>query len=138
MIQRPQTLWLLLSMIAGGLSFYFPFAVGESKGEPDHTQIIVDAGSTLFLLLLTLLTEGIAIITLFLYKNRKTQLWFSVLGILGSAWLLFLYAIEMKKLLHPIPALTSLLAVAILGGFIMARIGIRRDEKLIRSQHTLR
>ena len=138
MIQRSQTLWLLLSIIAGGLSFQFPFAVGETVIEQTSTQVIVDAGSSLFLLLLTLLIELIAIITVFLYKKRTTQQWFCTLGILLSALLLFLYATAMKNMVRPIPTLTSLLAFAILGGFIMALIGIRRDEKLIRSQDTLR
>ena len=138
MIQRSQTLWLLLSIMAGALSFQFPFAVGESMIEQTSTQVIIDAGSSFFLLLLTLATILIALITLFLFKNRKTQQWFCTLGILAAASLLLLYATAMKNLVKPIPALTSLLVFAILGGFIMAWIGIRSDEKLIRSQDTLR
>ena len=138
MIQRSQTLWLLLSLIASGLSFQFPFAVGETASTDTTTQLILDGGSSLFILVLTILIQIIALFTIFLYKNRKSQQWLCSLGILTSSLLLFLYIMEMKKMIQPVPALTSLFVIAVIGGFIMALIGIRRDEKLIKDQDKLR
>ena len=138
MIQRSQTLWLLLSLLASGLSFQFPFAVGETATADASTQLILDGGSSLFILVLTIFIQVIALFTIFLFKNRKNQQWLCTLGIIASSLLLFLYIVEMKKMIQPVPALTSLFVLAVLGGFIMALAGIRRDEKLIKDQDKLR
>lgn len=138
MIQRSQTLWLLLSLFASGLSFQFPFAVGETTVADTNTQVILDGGSSLFILILTILIQALALITIFLYKNRKSQQWLCTLGIMASSLLLFLYIMEMKKMIQPVPALTSLFVVVTTGGFIMALSGIRHDEKLISDQDKLR
>lgn len=138
MIQRSQTLWLLLSLVASGLSFQFPFAVGEISTTETSTQVILDGGSSLFILIMTIFVQALALITIFLYKNRKSQQWLCTLGVIASTLLLFLYILEMKKLIQPIPTLTSLLVLAVLTGYIMALMGIRRDEKLIRDQDKLR
>jgi uncharacterized membrane protein len=87
---------------------------------------------------MTIFVQALALITIFLYKNRKSQQWVCTLGIIASSLLLLLYILEMKKMIQPVPALTSLLVLAVLGGFIMALTGIRRDEKLIRDQDKLR
>jgi hypothetical protein len=138
MIQRSQTLWLLLSLVASGLSFKFPFAVGETATAETTAQVILDGGSSLFILIMTIFVQALALITIFLYKNRKSQQWLCTLGIIASSLLLFLYILEMKKMIQPVPALTSLFVVAVLAGFILALTGIRRDEKLIREQDKLR
>jgi hypothetical protein len=138
MIQRSQTLWLLLSLITSGLSFQFPFAVGETSTAEASAQLILDGGSSLFILILTIFIQAIALFTIFLFKNRKNQQWLCTLGIIASSLLLFLYIMEMKKMIQPVPALTSLFVLAVIGGFIMALVGIRRDEKLINNQDKLR
>lgn len=138
MIQRSQTLWLLLSLVASGLSFQFPFAVGETAIAETSTQVILDGGSSLFILITTIFIQVLALITIFLYKKRKNQQWLCTLGIIASSLLLFLYIMEMKSMIQPVPALTSLFVLAVLAGFIMALTGIRRDEKLIRDQDKLR
>lgn len=138
MIQRTQTLWLLLAAIAGGLSFSFPFVVGQQLIENNPVQIVVDAGSNMFLLLLTGLVMLLAVVTIFLFKNRKKQSWIAVLGIILSSLLLVLYILEMQKLVHPVIALTSLFPVLIVAGFIMAWVGIRRDENLVKGSDSLR
>ena len=138
MIQRSQTLWLLLAAIAGGLSFAFPFVVGQQLIENNPVQVVIDAGSNMFLLLLTGLVMLLAVITIFLFNKIKRQGWFSVLGIILSALLFVLYILEMQKLVNPVVALTSLFPVLIIAGFIMAWVGIRRDENLVKSSDSLR
>jgi magnesium-transporting ATPase (P-type) len=138
MIQRTQTLWLLLAAIAGGLSFSFPFVVGQQLIENNPVQIVVDAGSNMFLLLLTSLVMLLSVVTIFLFKNRKKQSWIAVLGIILSSLLLVLYILEMQKLVHPVLALTSLFPLLTIAGFIMAWVGIRRDENLVKSSDSLR
>jgi len=88
-----------------------------------------------------LLTGGSLILStviIFLFKNRKQQIWLCLLGILVAGLLIFLYVLEMNKLIKPIPALTSVLPLFILIGYFMAFRNIRKDEKLVKSLDKLR
>lgn len=140
MIQRIQTLWLLLSVIAAGLSFFFPFATGWMllpEGTPIKAQ--VDAGYQLYLVVLTFLIMLLGGVTLFSYQNRKKQQWYCLLGLLLCTLLGALYLrILFYELKESVPSLTSLLLVAQWAGFLMAWRGIRHDEKLIKGQDSLR
>lgn len=140
MIQRIQTLWLLLSVMAAGLSFFFPFATGwmlQPEGTPIKAQ--VDAGYQLYLVVLTFLIMLLGGVTLFSYQNRKKQQWYCLLGLLLCTLLGALYLrILFYELKESVPSLTSLLLVAQWAGFLMAWRGIRHDEKLIKEQDSLR
>jgi peptidoglycan/LPS O-acetylase OafA/YrhL len=138
MLQRSQTLWLLLAVITAALSFSFPFVVGQELIDNNPVQIVIDAGSNLYLLINTAIVILLAFVSIFLYKNRKKQSWIVALGLIFSSLLLFLYILEMQKLVHPVPALTCLFAVMPIPGFILALVGIRKDEKLIKSLDSLR
>jgi peptidoglycan/LPS O-acetylase OafA/YrhL len=138
MLQRTQTLWLLMAVLSSALSFSFPFVVGQQLVENNPVQIVIDAASNLYLLLNTALVILLAFIAIFFYKNRKKQSWIVSLGLIFSFLLLFLYIMEMQKLVHPVPALTCLFAIMPIPGFILALSGIRKDEKLIKSLDSLR
>ena len=138
MIQRQQTLWLLLTTMAAIFSFMFPFVVGDEIQQNSAVRTVVDAGSTFFLLILTGGSLILSTIIIFLFKNRKQQMWLCVLGILISGLLIFLYIMQMNKLIKPVPALTAVLPVIMLIGYFMAFRGIRKDEKLVRSVDRLR
>ena len=116
MIQRQQTLWLLLSTAAAIFSFMFPFVVGDEmqQNSPSPVRTVIDAGSNFFLLLLTGGSLILSTVIIFLFKNRKQQIWLCLLGILVAGLLIFLYVLEMNKLIKPIPALTSVLPLFIL------------------------
>lgn len=138
MIQRQQTLWLLLTTMAAIFSFMFPFVVGDEIQQNSSVRTVVDAGSTFFLLILTGGSLILSTIIIFLFKNRKQQMWLCVLGILVSGLLIFLYIMQMNKLIKPVPALTAVLPVIMLIGYFMAFRGIRKDEKLVKSLDKLR
>ncbi|MBK8141743.1 MAG: DUF4293 domain-containing protein [Chitinophagaceae bacterium] len=140
MIQRQQTLWLLLSTAAAIFSFMFPFVVGDEmqQNSPSPVRTVIDAGSNFFLLLLTGGSLILSTVIIFLFKNRKQQIWLCLLGILVAGLLIFLYVLEMNKLIKPIPALTSVLPLFILIGYFMAYRNIRKDEKLVKSLDKLR
>jgi peptidoglycan/LPS O-acetylase OafA/YrhL len=140
MIQRPQTLWLLLAVVAAILSFMFPFVTGMElidKTAMEKPAEIV-AGSNFFILLLTIASIAISSITIFLFKNRKQQLWLCLLGILIAGLLIFLYIIQMNKLIKPMLALFCILPFAIVTGYVLAFRNIRKDEKLVKSLDKLR
>ena len=100
MIQRKQTLWLLLATAAAVLTFMFPFATGEELVEKtamkQNTEIT--AGSSFFTLLLTIASVGISAIAIFMFKDRKLQMRLSLLGLLLAAGIFVLYILEGDRL----------------------------------------
>ena len=139
MIQRQQTLWLLLSTTAGILTFMFPFAIGEKLAKNGMKEVFqLNAGKDFFILLLTIATIGIAAVTIFLYKDRKLQIKLCLLGLLVSGVTLFLFIMGMKKMLSSTPALWAILPLAVIIGYFMAFRKIRKDEKLVKSLDKLR
>ncbi len=140
MIQRQQTLWLLLATLAGILSFMFPFVTGTELVEKTTMQkpAEIDAGSKFFILLLTIASIAISTISIFLFKNRKQQQWLCLLGVLIAGLLIFLYILEMNKLIKPTLALFCILPFAMLVGYFLAFRNIRKDEKLVKSLDKLR
>jgi hypothetical protein len=140
MIQRQQTLWLILSTIAAILSFMFPFVTGMELVDKTTMQKPAEivAGSNFSILLLTIASTAISFITIFLFKNRKQQQWLCLLGILISALLIFLYILQVNKLIKPTLALFSILPFIMLASYFMAFRNIRKDEKLVKSLDKLR
>ena len=139
MIQRQQTLWLVLATAAAILSFMFPFAMGNQMRTatmPEKEEII--AGGNFFLVILTSASLILSIIIIFLFKNRKQQLKLCLLGILLSVGIIIVYILQMRKLIDPTPALYCVLPFLVLIGYFMAFRGIRRDEKLIKTLDKLR
>lgn len=139
MIQRQQTLWLLLATICSVLTFLYPFYTGQRLG--DNNIPIIDelmAGSNFFLLVLTGASVLAGAIAIFLFKDRKTQVKLSIAGVVIAVVLIILYFTEIKKFQSGRFALTSIYVAGILIGFIMATRGILKDEKLVKSLNKLR
>ena len=61
-----------------------------------------------------------------------------ILGILLSLLIIFLYFLQMNKLVKPILALSCIFPVIFLIGYFMAFRNIRKDEKLVKSLDKLR
>ena len=138
MIQRQQSLWLLLAAVASFLSFRFPFYTGNILENNISTFEELEGGSNFFLLLLTGASVLTSAITIFLYKDRKSQFKLAIAGILIAVILLILYFTELKKFTNGNFALTAIFVFAILIGYIMAARGIWKDEKLVKSLDKLR
>jgi hypothetical protein len=140
MIQRQQTLWLLLATAAAILTFMFPFAIGEELVQKTamRQRAEVIAGNNFFTLMLTIATIGISAFTIFLFKDRKMQMRLCLIGLLISVLILILYFMNMRKLISATPALWAILPVAVITGYFMAFRNIRKDEKLVKSLDKLR
>ncbi len=138
MIQRQQSLWLLLSALSGFLSFELPFFSGVKQLVNNSGKaVFLNAGSTLFLMVLTGASILLSLVTLFMFKDRKLQLRLCFVGIGISILVLVLYFVEMAKMSGSI-SLWSIFAFLIPISYVMAARGIRRDEKLIKSLDKLR
>lgn len=140
MIQRKQTLWLLIATASVVLTFMFPFATGEEliakTAMKQNTEIT--AGSSFFTLILSIVSIGLSAISIFMFKDRKLQKRLSLLGLLIAAGIFILYILEMKKLITSTPALWAILPVITVACYFLAFRGIRSDEKLVKSLDKLR
>jgi len=140
MIQRSQTLWLLLAAVAGGLSYKVPFfeSTNNSTDGTSGTAVYLNAGSNFYLLLATGLTVFLALVTIFYYKNRKLQLKLALGGMVLSLVTMILFFSAMKKLGGSVPSITSVTVLAMPVFFALAGRGIWKDEKLVKSLDRLR
>lgn len=139
MIQRKQTLWLLLSTISSALTFKFPFYTGQVA--PNTTGVEgpeLTATDNIYLLLLTVVILALSAVSIFLFKDRKRQIQFCFLGLLCAIGLAVTYYTYSKHFLEGTFALTSILILFIFIGFVFAIQGIRRDQKLIKDLNRLR
>ena len=139
MIQRIQTVWLFLSALFAALTYKFPFYTGNviNKEKVQVYENLV-ASSSFLLLIFTAVLVGGTIYIIFMYKNRKQQIWLTV-GALGLSIInIILYFSELKKFISGNTALTSVFALAIPVFLLLAINGIWKDEKLVKSLDRLR
>ena len=138
MIQRQQTLWLLLSAIGSFLSFKLPFYNGTVKIDSSDQTPFIDAGDNMFLVVLTGGVLLLAVITIFLFKDRKLQFRLALAGVAISILIIAIYFGSMKRFSSGGVSFWAITVFAILAGFIMAARGIRKDQKLVKSLDKLR
>ena len=137
MLQRIQSIWLLLAGVAALLTVKFPYYSGiQEPTIPYHELNGVTGG--VIILLVTLTIAVIAFVTIFLFKNRTTQLRLCVGAIVLEALLIFLYYRQITVYTQGTFALTSILHMCILLLFFLAAKGINKDEKLIKDSDRLR
>ena len=141
MLQRIQSIWLLLAAAFAAITFRFPFFSGNRIIDATtNTQAFtpLTAGTTIWLTILTVLTGIIAFVTIFLFDNRKLQLRLCYLGMFLTVVLLVMYFLEMNHFTTGNIALWCIFHFAILGFYILAARGIWKDEKLVKSMDRLR
>ena len=135
MIQRSQTLWLLLAAVCAFMTFIFPFynlnaiVVSDSDAFTAKSKIIIT--------ILTSILGALCLFLIFLYKNRKLQLRLSFFAFILSIiniWLYFFYKDESVSGVSLFSIFTFLIPIFIL----MAIRGIYRDIKLIKSLDRIR
>lgn len=139
MIQRKQTLWLLLSAVSSGLTFKFPFYSGVvAPGTTGVEGPELTATDNIYLILLTVLILGLSVVTIFLFKDRKKQIQLSILGLLASLGLIAVYWMYSQNFATGTIAIWAILTLLIVIGFFFAIQGIRKDQKLIKDLDRLR
>lgn len=152
MIQRIQTVYLLISLIAWTLLFFNPVAgfTNEIGGpwvlncdgikEFESAKVVMGA---LPMLILFILVEILAVISVLLYRRRALQLQATLLNMMLqilSYGIIALYALQGKNLLHAKVSLLFFIAmplVAAVFSFLAFR-GIRRDMLVLRALDRLR
>ncbi len=136
MIQRIQSIWLLVAAACAFASLKFSFYSGNKLNDPLLYEL--NGTSTLLLMITTIAVGGLALITIFLFKKRTLQLRLCALGILLEAVLIFLYYRETTTFTQGTYSLTAILHSVILLAFVLAARGINKDSKLLKESDRLR
>ena len=145
MIQRKQSLYLFLAaLLNSGVFFfdlYFYHTMINGVDTIKKLRVNDDFASLLVALVITLLP----LVTIFLFNNRKLQIKLSLFGILGIIGFIALLLWHVSDIGKQVPAPTgnsywigSVLPVASLVFMFLAIVGIRKDDKLVKSVDRLR
>ncbi len=136
MLQRIQTVWLIVAAFAAFLALKFSFYIGTT---PDLIPGFKVNGTTnLGLMALTILTGTISAICIFLYKNRTLQFRLVLLAILLQAGLIYLYFKTIHDYINGTFSLTAILQPVVVVALILAAKGIRNDSRILKESNRLR
>lgn len=141
MIQRIQTIWLILAAACGFMLTQVPLFVGRLSNQIIKRLL---ATESLLLFAVGIGTALLAACCIFLYKNRSLQFKLTVTGVLLSIGLIALevWQVEAFKtsntLLKGSYYWGALLPMLMVVFFILASRGIYKDERLVKSLNRLR
>ena len=136
MIQRIQSVWLLLATIFIFLTLKLSFYTGTYLPVNAYHQL--NGTGTILLMVTTIILGALTFFTIFLYKQRMVQMWLIILAIVIELLLVYLYYRETLKFSQGVYAITAALHIVVIIALIFAARGINSDEKLIRSSDRLR
>lgn len=156
MIQRKQSLWLLISALLLLFPLFFPYVVittqemifeGDTTG---FTSLGSDAGLVTFewpLMILNFIVILVSLVTIFLYKKRTLQMRLTVFNILLTIGLMVLAGITTYSFISTLGTdytgwrlkwLVAILPLIAITLDIFAYRAIAIDEMTIRSMYRLR
>ena len=140
MIQRIQTLWLLIASALAFVSLKIPFFSGNIMVNNLKMFQHFTGMSAMLLMILTVVVALGSLISIFLFKDRKLQMRVVSFTMVLSILNLVLYYLQTRNF---IPSdwsfdLTALIAIAIPFFLFLATRGIYRDNKLMKSLDRLR
>jgi len=156
MLQRIQTVWLLLATVSLTFMFFFPLVTGKLNGLSvpllytkgyasswDNGEFISYSITPIYPLFITHIAISIiCFVNIFNFRKRSFQKRFAILSIVLIGGFALWCSIYAKKLPGGIEGAAFgigayLPAIAILF-IVLAIFGINKDERLIRSAETLR
>ena len=139
MLQRMQTLWLLLAAGSAFLTIRLSFYGGnlEIAGQPVTMQYLNAAFNT-WILIITIGLICASVVDIFFYKKRKIQMRIVIVSLLFSLLNIYLYYKQTLRFTNGSYTLTSILAFLIPVFLFLAARGISKDEKLVKSLNRLR
>jgi len=140
MIQRIQTIWLILAAVAAFFTLKLSFFSGNMIGADQTTKTFqhLTATSSVILLIFTIGVGAAALLSIFLFKNRKLQMRVTLAAMLISLLNIILYYNQTRLFAEGNYDLTALVALSVPVFLILATRGIYRDQKLVKSLDRLR
>jgi len=136
MIQRIQTLWLLLASLCAFASVKLPFYFGSL--EVPGPTITITPYDNFMLLVFVIATALMGLVTIFLFSNRSLQIKMCIVGLVLSLANLMHYFLYMKNFKTGGLSLYSILSFLVPVFFILAIRSIYKDQKLLKSLDRLR
>lgn len=140
MIQRIQTIWLLIATALGFISLKTSFFSGHRINDAAKEMIFVNARYNILLTLATTAAAFIALIAIFMFKDRKLQLKMIVIALTLSLGTIALYFWQKQSFIPEESSitLTAIIPAAIPVFLLLAGRNIWKDEKLVKSVDRLR
>lgn len=138
MIQRKQSIWLLLAALLSAGVFFFDLYRTDGNSS-------LRVADNFPLLLVALVTTALPLITIFMFRNRKRQVRMAAMCLVAeSSFISLMLASISRPAENTTPAaggsywIGAVLPVVAMVFIVMAIVGIRKDEKLVRSTDRLR
>ena len=136
MIQRVQTIWMLLAAATALLTLQLPFYSGVLLTDNSFHSVI--AMDHFWLMVLTIALATGIFINIFLFKHRGLQFRICIFAILTECLIIFIYIQLTNSYSDGRFSLWSALHIFIIIFLIMAVVGIYKDTKLIKDSNRLR
>lgn len=137
MIQRVQTLWMILAAIAIFLTLQLSFYSGTLIADNAYHHLI-PTENNMFIMVLTSALGSAIVINIFLFRYRSLQTKICLAAIFLELLILLLYFLQLKNYSSGTFSLWSVLHFVTLVSIIMALISIRKDDKLVKDSNRLR
>jgi hypothetical protein len=140
MIQRIQSIWLLLAAAFTAASFKFSFFSGNQLNVTTNVKDFIrfNAQQNTWILILTVVIAVAALVSIFMYKDRKRQALIVLASGILSIILIGLYFSIENNFAESSLDLTSLIHFSIPLFFALALRAIYKDEKLVKSADRIR
>lgn len=146
MIQRIQTIFLLLASGSAFSLFAFPFAKAQTMAQSAvFADGLYNLQDNLGLLILFCLAGLLTFVGIFLFRNRKTQLLVNriaitanIIGLVLAVFLFMNDSENMAKNVTPDDGIGAYLPFVFLVFAFLANHFINKDEKLVKSMDRLR
>ncbi|WP_343701006.1 DUF4293 domain-containing protein [Chitinophaga sp.] len=149
MIQRIQSLFLLLAAIAGGAMGSFNLWKAKLTKGNVAVEDYFNATSSYLIFIVLMVSTILAFVCIFLYKKRKLQFRLTVLNILLAVAVLALIYFKVQDKANALQnegatiisatyLLPAFLPIVMIVCLFLAARGIYKDEKLIKSLDRLR
>ena len=137
MIQRIQSIWLLLAGICAFATLKLSFYSGSIPSTPEVYDKL-NGADNFYIMALTIAVGVLCMVTIFLYQNRPLQLKLSFAAMLAQVLLLVLMVNKTKAFESGTFSLTALVYAAIPVLLFLAIKGIRADERIVKESNRLR
>jgi hypothetical protein len=140
MLQRIQSIWLLLAATMSALSLKFSFFSGNKLNAETNVKEWVEytAAQGSLNAILTIAICVATLVCIFMYKDRKRQLLISLIVLAVSLLNIFLYYNSSKTFTESNTDLTALISLSIPVFLVLASLGIYKDEQLVKNADRLR
>lgn len=138
MIQRIQTLWLLLASICAFITLRLSFYSGNKIVNNQKQFFSLTANENMLLTILSVAVGIAALILIFLYKDRKMQLRLTLLDLAISLLNIYLYFRATKNFIEGKIDWSCIFVFLIPVFLFLAARAIYRDQKLVKSMDRLR